>query len=598
MLHHSVLFEVAMIVGLGVGAQWLGWRVGLPAILLLLVFGFFAGPIAGWVQPDILLGDLLQPFVSLAVGIILFEGGLSLRISELAEVGVVRRLVSVGMLTTWAISTAAAFLILDLDFALSSLLGAIVVVSGPTVIIPMLRHLRPREPIGSILRWEGIVIDPIGATFAVLVFEAVFVADEFREATTMAILGFVETVAIGGITGVVAAAVLVIMLQRYWVPDYLENAVTFMLVVAAFEFSDEIRAESGLFAVTIMGIVIANRKRLVLRHIVEFKENLGIIIVSSLFILLAARLKLEDIEHIGWESLLFLAVLIFIARPATVMVSTIGSGLDWRERLFLGWMAPRGIVAAAVASIFALELEHIGHDDAERLVPLTFMVIVGTVMIYGLTAGPMARWLKISRPQPQGVLFAGAHPWARRIAGALRANGFDVLLVDSNQENVAAASVNDLPSMHADILSERCLQEVEFCGVGRLVAMTSNSEVNSLAALQFTELFGRSEVYRLPEDHTGSPSTHREYGRVLFGDGATFNRLSRLFQNNNASIETIAFESEADIQAFRGRQDCLPLFLIGVAGTLTIVTAENALVWRVGQKIICLRSSQIGDLLQ
>ncbi len=595
MLHHSVLFEVSMIVVLGVGAQWLGWRFGLPAILLLLLFGFFAGPIAGFVEPDALLGELLQPFVSLAVGIILFEGGLSLRISELAEAGVVRRLVSIGMLVTWAISAAAAFIILDLDFALSALLGAIVVVSGPTVIIPMLRHLRPKEPIGSILRWEGIVIDPIGATFAVLVFEAVFVADEFREATSMAILGFVETVAVGGIAGVVAALLLVVMLQRYWVPDYLENAVTFMLVVGAFELSDELRTESGLFAVTIMGMVIANQRQLVLTHIVEFKENLGIIIVSSLFILLAARLKLEDIEHIGWESLVFLAVLIIIARPATVYISTIGSGLSWQERLFLSWMAPRGIVAAAVASIFALELEHIGHAEADRLVPLTFMVIVGTVTIYGLTARPVARWLNISRPHPQGVLFAGAHPWARRMAGALHENGFDVLLVDSNQENVAAASVNDLSSMHADILSERCIEEVELCGVGRLLALTSNNEVNSLAALQFTELFGRSEVYRLPEQDVESPSTHRRYGRVLFSELATFGRLGRVFEDG-ATIETVAIETEADLRAFRERQNCLPLFVIGVAGGLTIVTTENAVVYRAGQKVICLTSPLIGEL--
>ncbi len=582
-LQHSILFELGSIVVLGIGAQWLAWRLGLPSILLLLAAGFMGGPILGIVETDALMGDLLQPFVSVSVAIILFEGGLSLRFSELREARVVRNLVSIGMLVTWGLSTTAAYFLVDLDFALSALLGAVVVVSGPTVIIPMLRHIRPVGQVSSILKWEGIVIDPIGAAFAVLVFEAVFIADEFQEATTQAVASLIGMTIIGVAIGLIAAFLLATALRRHWVPEYLENAVTLMIVIGAFGAADLVHAEAGLFSATVMGIALANNKNLVLKHIVEFKENLGVLLVSSLFVLLAARLKIEDFEHIGLGSVVFLAILILIVRPVAVVVSTWRSTLTWQERVFLAWMAPRGIVAAAVASIFALELHEIDHPDAERLVPLTFLVIVGTVVIYGLTAGQVARWLNLSRPTPQGVLFAGAHGWARNMAAALQQNGFEVLLVDTNQENIAAATVNDLPAININILSEHCVEEAATCGVGRLVALTSNNEVNSLAALQFTELFGRAEVYQL-----SSETENRHYGRVLFHEKSTHLYLTHLCENG-AEVETLAFETEGDIKAFQERykrDEYLPLFIIEASQTLTMVTADTPPVPRIGQKIV------------
>ncbi|NDJ85769.1 MAG: sodium:proton antiporter [Chloroflexi bacterium] len=595
-MHHSILFELASIVVLGVGAQWVAWRFELPSILLLLLIGFAAGPVTGLINPDALLGDLLQPVVSLSVAIILFEGGLSLKIDELREGGVVRNLVSVGLLVTWAISSAAALVFLDLDLALSLLLGAIVVVSGPTVIIPMLRHLRLGGEVGSILKWEGILIDPIGATFAVLVFEAVFVADELQEATISALLGLFETLMVGGVAGVAGAIILTIALRRYWVPDFLESPVTLMLVVAVFDLSDEIIPESGLFAVTVMGLIVANQKDLQLGGIEEFKESVGILLISSLFILLAARLDLEDFEHVGLGSLIFLATLIVVARPITVLVSTWGSQLNWRERVFLAWMAPRGIVAAAVASIFALDLEEVGHPDAERLVPLTFLVIVGTVAFYALTTQFVARRLKLVRPQPQGVLIAGAHSWARNVASALQNNGIEVLIVDTNPSNIALAEIRNLPNFRENILTQRCLEEAEVCGVGRLMALTSNDEVNSLAALQFTELFGRQEVYRLPANIAADKTTRFRYGRTLFNEEMTHQHITSLF-NAGATLEKTDLESEADITDFQRQLAAgnrIPLFSIS-NGTLNIITADNPIVPRIGQRIIYLTDPTAGN---
>ncbi|MFQ5798761.1 MAG: cation:proton antiporter, partial [Bacteroidota bacterium] len=330
-MFEDLLIGLASIIVLGIVAQWLAWRLRLPSILLLLILGFIAGPVTGILNPDALLGDLLVPLVSVSVAVILFEGGLSLRIAELRETGsVVRNLISVGALVTWVISAGAAALILGLDFALAVLLGAILVVTGPTVIVPLLRQVRPVARVGSILKWEGILIDPMGAMLAVLVFEAIL-SGGFQEASTLAVMGVLKTVFIGGSVGALGAGVIILLLKRYWIPDYLHNAVSLMMVVSVFTASNFLQAESGLLAATLMGVVLANQKAVAVKHIIEFKENLRVLLISSLFILLAARLQVNDLNYIGASGLAFLGVLVLIARPAAVGLSALGSEMSWRE---------------------------------------------------------------------------------------------------------------------------------------------------------------------------------------------------------------------------------------------------------------------------
>ena len=571
---------LASILVLGVCAQWLAWRFRLPSILLLLLFGFAAGPVTGFLDPDALLGDLLVPVVALSVAVILFEGGLSLRVAELPKVGrVVRRLISLGVLVTWLLGAAAAYLILGLDPGLAVLLGAILVVTGPTVIGPLLRLVRPTGPVGAALKWEGILIDPIGAVLAVLVFEAIL-AGGFREATAAAAAGLVKTALAGSAVGLLGAGAMVLLLKRYWIPDPLQNPVTLMLVVAAFAASNALQAESGLLAVTVMGVALANQKAVTVKHIIAFKENLRVLLISSLFILLAARLRVQDVTGFGMESLAFLGVLMLVARPAAVALSALGSPLNRRERLFLAWMAPRGIVAAAVSSVFALRLAEAGYPGAQRLVPLTFMVIVATVAVYGLTAVPVARWLRVAKPNPQGVLMVGAHAWARAMARALREAGYPVLLVDANWANVSAARMEGLPVFYGNILSETIPQELDLDGIGRLLALTSNDEVNSLAALHFVELFGRGEVYQLApasETDRGREGVSRHLrGRVLFGPQVTHTELSTRFAAG-AFVKKTALTPEFDYKAFRERYGgkALPLFLIRETGELEVFAADN-----------------------
>ncbi len=599
-MSEEILVGIGTIVVAGIGVQWLAWRFNLPSILLLLLAGFLVGPVTGWLNPDELLGDLLFPVVSMAVALILFEGGLSLKFREIRTTGhVIRNLMTIGAAATWVISALAAYWALGFDLPIALLLGAILVVTGPTVIIPLLRHVQAVGRISAISKWEGIVNDPIGAIMAVLVFEAIVASREhgFEAATATVLVSILQTSVIGLILGGLSAMLLTLLLQRYWIPDYLQNNVTLMLVLLVFVLSNVVQEESGLFTVTLMGIILANQRAASIKHIIEFKENLRVLLIAILFIILAARLKPEDLATLGWGSVLFLAILILVARPASVLLSTIRSGLNWREKLFLSWMAPRGIVAAAVTSVFALELaEEAGYMQAELMVPQMFMVIIGTVAIYGLTAAPVGRWLQVAQPNPQGVLIVGAHSWAQAIASTLQGEGIKVLLVDTNQANISAARLAGLPAHCTSVLSDYIIDELDLAGLGYLLALTPNDEVNSLAALHFTEVFGRAKVYQLPpkevEHRRRETVSEPLRGRLLFGLEMTYAYLADRIENGSSIKKTKLTEKfgYGEFQGLYGSQ-ARSLFLINPTGELIILTPDSQPIPQPGQTVISLVNS-------
>jgi NhaP-type Na+/H+ or K+/H+ antiporter len=568
------LIGLGVIIFFGMSAQWLAWRLHLPSILLLLVLGIIAGPVSGLVDTASLFGNLLFPFVSLSVGIILFEGGLSLRFSEFRSVGhIIRNLISIGALITWIVATAAAFYILNLEFKLALLFGAILIVTGPTVILPLLRQVRPKGKLYPIAKWEGIIIDPVGAIIAVLVFEEI-ISGGFEQFTAVSMIGLFKTLVIGLGTGWIGAQTIILFLKRYWIPDFLHNSAAIMMVATTYIISNLLQHDSGLVTATILGIVLANQNKVSIKHIIEFKENLRVLLISTLFIVLAARLKIEDFSYLNWDTIIFLGILIFIARPLSVFISTIGQQLTISERLFLSWLAPRGIVAAAVSSVFALDLAANGFPDAERLIPLTFFVIIATVTLYGLSAVPLARLLKLSEPNPQGVLIIGAHAWARQLAQLLKSSGFRVLMVDSNPENIEAAHLANLEATVANILSEDVIDQLNLQGIGKLLAVTANDEVNALAALHFEDIFGRAEVYQLPykkKELSAEQRVSRHLrGRRLFEKEMTYERINSLF-NSQASIKIIEFKTDEDIQSYN-ETNKLPLILIEAQNKLMIYT--------------------------
>jgi NhaP-type Na+/H+ or K+/H+ antiporter len=568
----SGIIAFALIGLISFASQWLAWRVKLPAILFLLASGLLIGPVTQQFNPDALFGDLLFPLISLAVAIILFEGSLTLDLKEIrSQKGVVQRLITIGAGITWAVVAVATHYLFGLSWELSILFGALTVVTGPTVIVPMLRTVRPNADVGNILRWEGILIDPLGALLVVVVYEFI-VAQGQAQGAVSGMLAFVEIIASGTVLGLTAGWILGFILKRRWVPEYLENMATLTMVFLSFSVANMLAHESGLLAVTLMGMWLANQKDIRIGEILNFKEHLTVLLISGLFIILAARLTLDDLIALGWMPFALLAIMQFVARPLSVWVSAIGSTLSWQEKSLLSWIAPRGIVAAAVSALFAIKLEQSGETEAAILVPLTFSVIFGTVVLQSATSRMMARWLGVAEPPPNGFLIVGANNIARTIALELKKNKVDVLLTDSNWDNIRAARMDGLRTFYGNPVSEYAEQRLDLVGLGKLLGLSPERSINTVAGMRFGNEFGQHNIFalrtsvdaRLSEMHIDGEE-HR--GQYLFSEDLTYSKFSSMLAQG-AELHSTRLSSEFtwnDFQQQNGK-DAIPLFAITPEG--------------------------------
>ena len=591
-MNESIVLSIAAIGVLALACQWFAWWVKLPAILFLLLSGIVVGPLSGWIDPDALFGELLFPMVSLSVAVILFEGSLTLRFSEIKGLGrVVRRMVSSGMLVTWTVTTLASYALLEISFQLALLFGALTVVTGPTVIVPMLRTVRPTAHLANILRWEGIMIDPLGALLAVLVFEFI-IAGSGGTALGHTLLLFAGKIVTGLVFGALAGFALGVVLRRHWLPEFLHNAAALMLVFAVFALSNHVQAESGLLAVTLMGFWLANMRGVDVEGILDFKETLSIVLISGLFIILAARLDFAGVALLGWGALGVLLIMQFVGRPLKILVSTWGSSLTWRERVMLAWVAPRGIVAAAVAALFALQLQQQGLEQAALLVPMTFIVIIGTVALQSISARWVAVWLGVAEPDPVGFLIVGGNPLARAIALTLQKHGYRVLLADTSWSNVRAAMMENLPAFFGKVVSEYADRRLDLVGIGQLLALSSVQEENALAAMRYRTEFGGSNIYSLQvtsekegDTKTGKPP----YGHIAFGEQVSFTRLSKMLAKG-AEIRSTRLSDEFGFDEYYKKyyRRAVPLFAINPRAKLFVYTAGGDLKPVSGWTVISL----------
>ena len=564
----DILITLAGIGLLGIFCQLFATWVRLPAILFLLLSGIVAGPVTQVLKPDELFGDLLFPFVSLAVAVILFEGSMTLKMDEIKKLkSVVRNLITIGALITLVISAMAAHYLAGLDISIALLFGAVVTVTGPTVILPMLRTVKPNANISNVLRWEGIVIDPLGALLAVIVFNFI-ISSETTDAYTSALNTFGNILFIGGVNGFIFALALGETLRRHLVPEYLRSVLTLTLVLGVYAISDIIQHESGLLAVTVMGMVLANMKNIDIDDILEFKESLSVLLRSGLFIILAARVNFEQFLSLGWSSLIVLAVLMFIARPLAVFTSTIGSELTGKEKLMIAWIGPRGIVAAAVASIFAIRLEEAGMPGAEILIPLTFLVIIGTVIIQSATSKTIASWLGVREPDTNGALIIGAGNVARSIGKVLHEQNVRVTLTDTNWEHISLARMDGLTTYYGNPVSEHAERHLDLTGIGMLLGMSGRINSDILASIKFKSDFGSKNVYELISTREQSlPDKHktsiRDRGRKLFGEEITYGIMAGWLRNG-AEIRTTKLQEEFTIEDYlvRHERKAIPLFAI------------------------------------
>lgn len=584
----TLALALALLLALGFVCQWAAWRMRLPAILPLLLAGIVLGPISGVLDPDALLGELLFPLVSLGVAVILFEGSLTLRFSEVRGLApAILNLVSVGALLTAGGLALAAHHIAGLDWPLALLFGALGSVTGPTVIVPMLRSVRPTERIANVLRWEGIIIDPVGALLAVLVFEAVMLGHGDD-----GLWVFARAVASGAAIGLVAAFSLAAVLRRHWIPEYLHNYGTLALVLLAFTTSNVLTEESGLLAVTVMGMTLANLRGLHMEDILDFKEHLSTLLISMLFILLAARL-----EWFGAELLLagsgILLVAMLAVRPAVILIATLGSSLSWRERALLAWIAPRGIVAAAVSALFALKLDARGFEQADALVALTFLLIIGTVTVQSATARGLARRLGVSEPEPRGVLIVGSSPLALAIGEALARQGFPPLIADEDWHGIREARMKGLRTFLGNPVSEHADRRLDLVGLGWLLALSERPEANTLACVRYRPEFGRERTLRLrlykPGEAPRQAHSEQVQTPALFGAGLTHEELSGRL-SAGWHIRTTRLTADYDWDAFQARHREPPLLLFAVddGGRLRLQTEDLPLEPRPGWSVTCL----------
>jgi NhaP-type Na+/H+ or K+/H+ antiporter len=560
-VNDTLLYVIAAVIVLGIAAQWLSWRLRVPSILALLVIGIVAGPVTGLLRPDEMFGDILFPMVSLGVALVLFEGGLTLRLSDLKGHGAaVSNLVSWGALLNWGLIAVGTWLVAGFSVPMALLFAALVVVTGPTVINPLLRTMRATPEVSQLLRWEGILIDPVGALLAVLVFQFIVTGAE-------SYLLFLQSIGVGALAGVLGAVTLGQLIKRHWIPEYLLNVVALAWVVMTFAGSNYLAHESGLLAVTVMGIWLGNTRGIDMSEVLSFKESLSILIISMLFIVLGARINPADIIATGWSGFAVLLV-VLLARPVVVWASTLGGGYSWQERALVSWVAPRGIVAAAVSSLFALRLQEAGYPEAPLLVSYTFLIIIVTVVLQSFTARPVARLLGLVEEEPRGILIVGANPVARTIGKALLQQGFRVKLTDTTWSEIQAARMDGLDTYYGDPVSAHADRQLELEGIGRLFAMSRRPELNTLAVVKYRREFGRNRVFTLRNSQEKDASEKRRVAESfraprLFGEGVTLQKLSSLIAQG-AEVKATLLSETFDLAAYekaRGKSH-IPLFAV------------------------------------
>jgi NhaP-type Na+/H+ or K+/H+ antiporter len=510
------MLELAGIIILGIIAQWLSWRIKIPAILPLILSGLLVGPLSTLFREDgskllepiydastkqgLFPGESLFYFVSLSIGIILFEGGLTLRRREIIGVGpVILKLITIGSTVTFIGAGLLSHFIMGLTWPIAFLFAALVIVTGPTVIAPILQNVPLNRNVSTVLKWEGILIDPIGALVAVLVFEFIRSASGGMEFTSHALIQFVQIILIGLALGTIAAYVLYQLIKNDLIPHYLLNVFTLAFVLGVFVFSDIMAHESGLLTVVVMGMVLGNLEVPRLQEILSFKESLSILLISILFILLAANIDMSDLNIIinDWRALALFASVALVLRPLGVLISTRGSELNFNEKLFISWVGPRGIVAAGIASLFGITLTNEGVPMAEYITPLVFMIVLGTVLLNATTARPIAKMLNVIQESSSGILFIGASLASRVLGSYLKDHGRHVVMIDNNEGSVRRARDLDIEAFVVNIYTDDLNDQFELLDVGYLIAMTSSPDVNEYALSRYTREFGENGAFRL-----------------------------------------------------------------------------------------------------
>ena len=587
------MLELAGIVILGILAQWVAWRFKIPAILPLILVGLLVGPIAAeflsedgkkWIEPiwngetGLFPGDSLYYFVSLAISIILFEGGLTLKRNEVKNVGpVITKLITVGAVITFFGAGVSAHFLFGLSWELSFLFSGLIIVTGPTVITPILRNIPLKKDLSTVLKWEGILIDPIGALVAVLVFEFISVEGD-SGFTKTAFMEFGKIVLFGTTFGFTFAHGLAFAINKKFIPHYLLNVVSLSVVLLVFVESEIFAHESGLLAVVVMGMVLGNGKLENLKELLYFKESLSVLLISILFILLAANINIEDLYLLyNWETIALFLIVVLIIRPLAVFASAQGSNLKLNERLFVSWVGPRGIVAAGIASLFGSKLMKQGVEGAEYITPLVFMIVLGTVLLNATTARFFAKIVGVFLTKSDGILIVGASKVSRLLAQYLDNNGRNVVVIDSNQTNIEKAREMGLEAISTDIYTNTLNDNIELNDIGYLMALTGSSDINRYAINKFGKKFGENGSFRLvSKEEMRDENNNPKEG--LFSHTDDYESLTNV-SKKYPSVQEVLIENKEHYQSIveltKSDKDIIPIFLKDTNDELIIISSDN-----------------------
>jgi NhaP-type Na+/H+ or K+/H+ antiporter len=588
------MLELAGIIILGILAQWVAWKFKIPAILPLILIGLLVGPIAAaflsedgtkWIEPiwngkkGLFPGDGLYYFVSLAISIVLFEGGLTLKRSEIKNVGpVITKLITLGSAITFFGAGIVAHYIFNLGWELSFLFSGLIIVTGPTVITPILRNIPMKKDVSTVLKWEGILIDPIGALVAVLVFEFISVGGG-GGFTKTALIEFGKILLFGTTFGFTFAHALAYAINKKLIPHYLLNVVSLSTVLLVFVESEVFAHESGLLAVVVMGMVLGNGKLNNLKELLYFKESLSVLLISILFILLAANINIEDLFLLyTWKTAALFAIVVFIIRPIAVFASTRKSKLKLNEKLFISWVGPRGIVAAGIASLFGSKLLKQGVEGAEYITPLVFMIVLGTVLLNATTARIFAKMVGVFLKKSDAILFVGASNPARLIASYLKDKGKRIILIDSNKNFIQQALDNDLEALKVDVYDDDLTNNIELNDVGYLIAITGSDAVNKHAIKSFSKFFGEHGSYKIASSQEIIKGNELEK-ESFFTPNDDYINLSEAYRENPEILE-VAISSENEynkiLELLSKEQKSIPLFIEKDGGIYLVPEFEKA----------------------
>ena len=579
---------LALMAVLGLGAQWLGWRLQVPALVLLILTGLTIGPVLGIIRPSEALGDAYQPLIKLAVAAILFEGGLSLRWAELKKAaGGVNRLITITVALSLGLTAWAAHAIAGLSWAVAMVFGAVTVVTGPTVILPLLRQARLQRRPASYLKWEGIVNDPVGAVLVVVIFDY-FTGNgphDLGESLIRLVTGVGAAAAIGGACGW--------LLGRAFlggrVPEYLKGPVALGAALGAYALANLVLEEAGLIAATACGVVLGNMSLPSISEIRRFKEYIALLLVTAVFLLLTADLDPAIMLAMDWSSGALIAAVILLVRPAAVWISTIGAGMTWQERALVGWIAPRGVVAAAVAGVFGPALADHGYPGAEELLPLVFTLILATVTLHGFTLGWLARRLDLSARRTGGLIIAGGTAWSNGLAKALHEREVPVIVADNAWHRLRAARLAGVPAYYGELLSEHAELSLELGAYGNLLAVTNNDAYNALVCAHFAHEVGRQKVYQLATDDVAEPRrpSPAARGRTAFGEKVQYEDLQRHWYQG-WGFHSSPITDNFGIDDFQAQlpEDAIPILVISAKREVRVLEAGKPLKAEPDERIL------------